>query len=111
MENERKEKAAAKTAQYKKKWTPKPERKETKPEYARRMEEKKRLEGKQMMKYNLWIQRRETDGKLIGIWKKLWIECGNTTGVEEEGNQAGYKEWKDSRHGGAMAGRAMPVRH
>ena len=47
------------------------------------MEEKKRLEGKQMMKSNLWKQRRAKDGRLISIWKELRIECGDTRRMEE----------------------------
>ena len=91
MENERKEKTASKAAQYKnykadrgtQEHITKPGRKETKPEYSRRMEEKKRLEGKQMMKSNLWKQRREKDGRLISIWKELRIECGDNRRMEE----------------------------
>ena len=51
------------------------EKKEIKPEYSRRMEEKTRLEGKQRMKSNLWKQRREHDGRLVSIFKSLRNEC------------------------------------
>ena len=50
------------------------------------MEEKRRLEGKQMMKSNLWKQRREKDGRLINIWQELKTECGENRRMEE-GNE------------------------
>ena len=46
-------------------------KKETKEDYTRRMEEKKRLEGKQKMKSDLWKQRREKDGRLVCVWKSV----------------------------------------
>ena len=53
-----------------------------KPEYNRRMEEQRRLEGKQRMKSNLWKQRREHYGKLVSIWKELKTECETNNRIE-----------------------------
>ena len=46
-------------------------KKETKQEYSGRLEEEKRLKGKQMMKSNLWKQRREQDGRLVNTWNVM----------------------------------------
>ena len=46
-------------------------KKETKLEATRRLEEKKKLEGKLRMRPELWRQRRERDGKLIRVWKEV----------------------------------------
>ena len=67
------------------------------------MEEKKRLEGKQRMLSNLWKQRRETDGRLIEIWKEVGVACrtsrdgksegGNVpSSSEKEGNEVGLED-------------------
>ena len=42
-------------------------KKESKEETTRRLEESRRLEGKQKMKSGLWKQRREKDGRLVEI--------------------------------------------
>ena len=65
-------------------------KKETKPEYSRRMEEKTRLEGKQRMNSNLRKQRREQDGRLVSIWKELKAE--EETNNKGDGNQKSCQE-------------------
>ena len=44
---------------------------EYKEDYSRRQEGKKKLKGIQMMKSNLWKQRREKDGHLVAVWKTV----------------------------------------
>jgi hypothetical protein len=66
----------------KKKWKEK-HKKENRQEYSRRMEEERRLKGKQKMLSNLWKQRREADGRLVTTWNVMKKKL---TDKEEEGN-------------------------
>ena len=61
-------------------------KKESKEETTRRLEESRRLEGKQKMKSGLWKQRREKDGRLVEIWKEFRKEDNKyrTPSHEEE---------------------------
>ena len=45
-----------------------PNKKETKLDTSRRLEETKKLEGKQKMRSELWRKRREKDGMLVKVW-------------------------------------------
>ena len=76
------------------KWKEK-QRKETKPEYSRRLEEEQRLKGKQKMMSNLWKQRREADGRLVTTWNVMKKKL---TGDQEEENScmfASHEEGDD----------------
>ena len=58
---DRLENAARKKTEIKKKFSKPKIKKETKPEYARRMETEKKLKGLHQTKSNLWKQRRDRD--------------------------------------------------
>ena len=77
-------------------------KKETKQEYSRRMEEEKRLKGKQRMLSNLWKQRREKDGKLVDVLRKVGrlqteTEKKETPKRKEESSQVEEQPTEDER--------------
>ena len=69
--------------------------KETKPEAARRLEEKRKLEGKLKMKTELWRQRRDKDGKPVMVWRKLKDETETENKMEIRGHEKGQDLWMD----------------
>ena len=57
---------------------------ETKPEKMRREENEKMKAGRQAMRYRLWRQRREKDGRLVDIWKETKKILENSSQEEDD---------------------------
>ena len=68
-------------------------KKETKLELTRRLEEKKKLEGKLRMRSELWRQRREKDGKLLSVWKEVARKHQEVASEEQETIQQEDTNW------------------
>ena len=68
---------------------------ESKLDYSRRMENLKREKGKHQMRSMLWKQRREKDGKLVTVLKKIEIELKPNEGEKDENLQKDGKENED----------------
>ena len=70
-------------------------KKETKPEAARRLEDKRTLEGKLKMKTELWRQRREKDGKLVMVWRNMKEETEPENTIDNLGPEKGQDYWME----------------